>query len=104
MEAEKFKGLQQKSSLYEEVDIQDFYPKYATSTRAVGLPGPLVTRDDMNAKVVYQMLKIVYSNMDELKKMNEGFKGESAATGLRGMAIPLHPGAERFFKESGFLK
>jgi TRAP transporter TAXI family solute receptor len=104
MEADKIKALQQESSLYEEVDIQDFYPKYATSTRAVGLPGPLVTRDDMNAKVVYQMLKIVYSNMDELQKMNEGFKGESAATGLTGLAIPLHPGAEKFFKEHGFLK
>jgi len=104
MEADKIKALQQKFSLYVEVDIRDFYPKYPTSTKAVGLPGPLVTRDDMNAEVVYQMLKIVYSNMDELQKMNEGFKGDSAATGLSGLAIPLHPGAKRFFKERGFLK
>jgi len=104
MEADKIKALQQKSSLYVEVDIRDFYPKYPTSTKAVGLPGPLVTRDDMNAEMVYQMLKIVYSNMDELQKMSEGFKGDAAATGLRGLTIPLHPGAERFFKERGFLK
>ncbi len=104
MEADKIKALQRKSSLYVEVDIRDFYPKYSTSTKAVGLPGPLVTRDDMNAEVVYQMLKIVYSNMDELQNMNEGFKGDAAATGLSGLAIPLHPGAERFFKERGFLK
>jgi TRAP transporter TAXI family solute receptor len=104
LEADKIAALRKESPLYTEVDIRDFYPKYGISTRAVGLSGPLVTRDDMNAEVVYQMLKIVYSRMDELQKMNEGFKGDSAGTGLRGLAIPLHPGSERFFKEQGILK
>jgi TRAP transporter TAXI family solute receptor len=104
MEPDKIKALQKESPLYTEVDIRDFYPKYRTSTKAVGLPGPLVTRDDMNENVVYQMLKIVYSRMDELQKMNEGFKGDSAGTGLRGLTIPLHRGSERFFKEHEILK
>jgi TRAP transporter TAXI family solute receptor len=104
MEPDKIKALQKESPLYSEVDIRDFYPKYHISTKAVGLPGPLVTRDDMKEKVVYQMLKIVYSRMDELQKMNEGFEGDSAETGLRGLTIPLHPGSERFFKEHGILK
>lgn len=104
MEPDKIAALQKESPRYTEVDIRDFYPKYRTSTKAVGLAGPLVTRDDMNAEVVYQMLKIVYSRMDELQKMNEGFKGDSAATGLRGLAIPLHPGAEKYFREHRILK
>ncbi len=104
VEPDKIKALQKESPLYNEVDIRDFYPKYRVATKAVGLPGPLVTRDDMNEKVVYQMLKIVYSNMDELQKMNEGFTGDSAGTGLRGLTIPLHPGAERFFTEQGIAK
>ena len=58
----------------------------------------------MNEQVVYQLLNIVYSNMSELQKMNEGFTGDSAATGLRGLAIPLHPGSARFFKEQGLMK
>jgi TRAP-type uncharacterized transport system substrate-binding protein len=36
--------------------------------------------------------------------MNDGFKGDSAGTGLRGLAIPLHSGSERFFKEHGIVK
>jgi TRAP-type uncharacterized transport system substrate-binding protein len=98
MEPDEIKALQKESPLYSEVDIRDFYPKYPISTKAVGLPGPLVTRDDMKEKVVYQMLKIVYFRMDELQKMNEGFKGDSAGTGLRGLPIPLHPGSERFLR------
>ena len=97
-------ALQKRSPLYLDVDIKTYYPDYPRSARAVGLPGPLVTRDDVNPSVVYQMLKIVYSRMGELQKMNDGFRGESPATGLRGRAIPLHPGAEKFFAEFGTTK
>ncbi len=92
-------ALQKRSPLYLEVDIKTYYPDYPQSARAVGLPGPLVARDDLNPSVVYQMLKIVYSRMGELQRMNDGFRGESPATGLRGLTIPLHPGAEKFFAE-----
>jgi TRAP-type uncharacterized transport system substrate-binding protein len=100
----RIQALQQRSPLYLEVDIKNYYPDYPQSARAVGLPGPLVTRDDMNPHVVYQMLKIVYSRMGELQKMNDGFNGESPATGLRGQAIPVHAGAEKFFQEFGAKK
>ncbi|MGH7927957.1 MAG: TAXI family TRAP transporter solute-binding subunit, partial [Candidatus Binatia bacterium] len=104
IESEGIKALQRNSPRWAEVDIRDFYPNYATSTKAIGLPGPLVTREDMNKEVVYQLLKIVYSRMDELQKMNEGFKGDSPRTGLRGLAIPLHSGSEKFFKEQGIMR
>lgn len=97
-------ALRQRSPLYLDVDVKTYYPDYPQSARAVGLPGPLVARDDLNPNVVYQLLKIVYSRMTELQKMNDGFRGESPATGLRGLAIPLHPGAEKFFAELGLTK
>lgn len=104
LDLDKIRMLQQRSPFYREVNIKDYYSAYPQSVRAVGLPGPLVTRDDMNPEVVYQMLKIVYSRMAELQKMNDGFRGDSPATGLRGQGIPLHPGAEKFFKEFGGKK
>jgi uncharacterized protein len=104
IEPPQIKALRSTSPLYVEVDIKDYYPAYAGSVKAVGLPGPLVTRDDMGPQLVYQMLKIVYSRMTELQKMNDGFKNDSATTGLRGLGIPLHSGAEKYFKEVGVLK
>jgi TRAP transporter TAXI family solute receptor len=100
----KIQALQKRSPLYQEVDVKTYYPAYAKSARAIGLPGPMVARDDANPDVVYQMLKIVYARMGELQKMNDGFRGESPATGLRGLAIPLHPAAEKFFAEAGIAK
>lgn len=104
LDGAKVQALQKRSPLYLDVDIKSYYPAYPTSARAVGLPGPLVARDDVSPNVVYQMLKIVYSRMAELQKMNDGFRGESPATGLRGLAIPLHRGAEKFFAEVGVAK
>ena len=100
----QIQALQKRSPLYLDVDIKTYYPGYPRAARAVGLPGPLVARDDVNPSVVYQILKIVYSRMGELQKMNDGFRGESPATGLRGLAIPLHAGAEKFFAEAGVTK
>jgi hypothetical protein len=104
LDAAAVQALRKGSPLYAEIDIKSFFPEYPHSARAIGLPGPLVTRDDTNTAVVYQMLKIVYSRMAELQKMNDGFRGESPATGLRGLAVPLHAGAERFFSELGVSK
>jgi uncharacterized protein len=104
LDAPAVQALQKRSPLYADIDIKTFFPDYPRSARAIGLPGPLVGRDDTDAGMVYQMLKIVYSRMAELQKMNDGFRGESAATGLRGLAIPLHPGAEKFFSELGLSK
>ena len=97
-------ALQKRSPLYLDVDIKTYYPAYPHSARAVGLLGPLVARDDVNPSVVYQILKIVYSRMGELQKMNDGFRGESPTTGLRGLAIPLHAGAGKYFAEVGVTK
>lgn len=104
LEPARIQALQKRSPLYLDVDIKTYYPDYPSSARAVGLPGPLVARDDLNPSIVYQMLKIVYSRMAELQKMNDGFRGESPTTGLRGQAIPLHPGADKFFAEFGVTK
>src|ERR1051325_7306613 len=104
IDAAPLKTLQSTSPLYVDVDLKDYYPAYGRSVKGVGLPGPVVARDEMDPAVTYEMLKIVYSHMRELQAMNDGFRNDSPATGLRGLAIPLHPGAERFFKEAGILK
>ncbi|MFQ5539418.1 MAG: TAXI family TRAP transporter solute-binding subunit [Candidatus Binatia bacterium] len=103
VDPDKIKALQQRSPFYVKVELKDYYSIYPTPVNALGLPGPVVTREDMDPDVVYEMLQIVYSHVDELQRMSEGFKGETPETGLNGLAIPLHEGAEKFFKEAGLV-
>lgn len=65
-----------------------------------------VANKDVSAEVVYELLSIVYSD-EGLKHMygqKKTFKEMKIETGINGIVTPLHPGAEKFWKEKGLIK
>lgn len=65
-----------------------------------------IANKDVPADVVYNLLKTVYSD-EGLKYMVEVHKSAAAMSvksGIKGIVTPLHPGAEKFWKEKGILK
>ena len=62
-----------------------------------------------NAKVpddvVYEMLSIIYTEegLAHMRSQKKTFKEMSIENGAKGIVTPLHPGAERFWKEQGVL-
>jgi len=57
-------------------------------------------------EIVYDLLSNIYTEKG-LKYMaiqKETFKDMSKETGIKGIVTPLHPGAEKFWKEKGLLK
>jgi len=62
-----------------------------------------------NAKVpgeiVYDLLSKLYTKegLDYMASQKETFKDMSEETAIKGIVTPLHPGAERFWKEKGLL-
>jgi TRAP transporter TAXI family solute receptor len=69
-----------------------------------GLPNYLVTRADMPVDLVYNITKVIFGSTAELTKVHSAASGISLQRALDGMPIPLHPGAEKFFKEQGLIK
>jgi TRAP transporter TAXI family solute receptor len=63
-----------------------------------------VTRSDLKDDEVYAMTKAMYDRLPELASAHSAGKEISLQNALQGMPIPLHPGAERFFKEKGVAK
>ncbi|MCP4748044.1 MAG: TAXI family TRAP transporter solute-binding subunit [Desulfobacteraceae bacterium] len=59
---------------------------------------------DLEEDVVYSVLKAVYDDLDQVKKAHAKFSDMDVSKGLSGMSIPLHPGAERYYKEAGIIK
>ncbi|MCP4346190.1 MAG: TAXI family TRAP transporter solute-binding subunit [Desulfobacterales bacterium] len=55
---------------------------------------------------VYKLLKTVYSNegLEYMVKTHKSAKGMSIKNGISGIVTPLHPGAEKFWREKGILK
>ncbi|MCR4440773.1 MAG: TAXI family TRAP transporter solute-binding subunit [Peptococcaceae bacterium] len=70
----------------------------------VASPALLTTHKDMDAEMVYQITKAIFSHLDEIKSAHAQGKNVTLDTALKGMSIPLHPGAEKFYKEKGLLK
>lgn len=64
----------------------------------------LVTRADVSDDLAYAMTKTIYENLDQLAAAHSAAKAIKLEDALSGMPVPLHPGAERFFKEKGLVK
>jgi TRAP transporter TAXI family solute receptor len=75
----------------------------AVSTLAVG--AQWLVSADQSEELVYGITKALWSKPTQ-KLLRHHAKGKdvTAETALGGRGIPLHPGAERFYKEAGLLK
>jgi TRAP transporter TAXI family solute receptor len=64
----------------------------------------LVTHSGMSDDMVYQMTKLVFENLPELANAHSAAKDIKLDAAPKGSPIPLHPGAERYYREKGLLK
>lgn len=68
------------------------------------IPNFLVTHAGVPEDVVYRMTKAMYDNLDTLYAANNAARAIKRENALKGMPVPLHPGAERYYREVGLLK
>lgn len=71
-------------------------------TAAVG--NFLVSHSGVSDETAYQMTKLLFEHLDQLVAAHAAAKGIDPAKAIEGMPIPLHPGAERYYKEKGLIK
>jgi len=63
----------------------------------------LVTHEDVSEETAYQMTKLLFEHLGELEAAHKAAAQIKLENALIGMPIPLHPGAERFYKEAGLM-
>ncbi len=80
------------------------YGGQTTPVATAAVVNYLVTHSDVKDDLVYQMTKAVYDSLPDLVAAHAAAKDIKLETALAGMPVPLHPGAERFFKEKGVTK
>jgi TRAP transporter TAXI family solute receptor len=61
----------------------------------------LVTHSGVSEKLVYDMTKAVFDNLPDLAAAHSAGKSITLKGAMGGMAIPLHPGAAKYFQEKG---
>jgi hypothetical protein len=80
------------------------YNGQTTAVPGVAVQNYLVTREDLSPEIVYAITKALWTNLDQLANAHVAAKAISLPNALEGMPIPLHPGAEKYYKEVGLIK
>ncbi|MFO1070012.1 MAG: TAXI family TRAP transporter solute-binding subunit [Geminicoccaceae bacterium] len=80
------------------------YEGQAGAVTTAAIPNFLATHSEVPDDLVYAMTAQLFANLDKLVAAHNAAKVISLDHALDGMPIPLHPGAERFYKEKGLLK
>jgi hypothetical protein len=64
----------------------------------------VVTSAKTPDNVVYALVKAVFDNFDEFKKLHPAFAHlDPKAMIKNGLSAPLHPGAIKYYKEKGWM-
>lgn len=68
-----------------------------------GVQNFLVTRADLSDDLVYAMTKSMFDHLPDMAAAHAAAKGIKLDEAAKNSPVPLHPGAERFYKEKGAM-
>src|SRR5436190_16553472 len=81
------------------------YPNNPQETKTYGVLATLVTSSKVPADTVYVVVKAVFDNFEEFKKLHPAFANLKPEEMIaNGNSAPLHEGAVRYYKEKGWIK
>jgi TRAP transporter TAXI family solute receptor len=105
---EKVKEIQKEKPYFSPGIIKkEVYPKeLKTDYHCMEMPSSCCVDASMPEELAYNIVKAIWDHYEEVVKMNPYFghyqKPETAI--LHTSGVPIHPGAEKYFKEKGILK
>jgi len=81
------------------------YPNNPQPTETYGVLATVVASSKTPTETVYQVVKAVFDNFEEFKKLHPALANLSPEDMVKkGNSAPLHEGAARYYKEKGWLK
>jgi TRAP transporter TAXI family solute receptor len=73
-------------------------------TTTFGVGATFVSSTKVSEKVVYEVVKAVFENFDQFKKLHPAFGNLKASEMIKdGLSAPLHAGAAEYYKEKGWM-
>lgn len=80
------------------------YKGAATETKTVAVMAVLIVNPEIKDDIVYNMTKALFENQAQLASAHAKGKELSIQTAVKGVSIPFHPGAVKYYKEKGVMK
>jgi len=70
----------------------------------IAMANTIVANAKLSADVVHDFVKVLLGNLDGVRKVHPAFKDFNPRDAVKLANVPLHPGAEKAYKEAGLLK
>ncbi len=81
------------------------YPNNPQPTNTYGVLATVVVSAKTPADTVYNVVKAVFDNFDEFKKLHPALANLKPESMVKdGLSAPLHEGAAKYYKEKGWIK
>jgi TRAP transporter TAXI family solute receptor len=80
------------------------YGGQTTEVATVAIQNFLVTHEGVSTDTVYKMTKAMFDSLPELHAAHAAAKVISKENAAKAPPVPLHPGAEKYYKEAGLIK
>lgn len=85
------------------------YPGVDYDVDTLAVSGMLITNANQPEELIYEITKALWSPtarnlLDNGHPKGKAITVETALDGVEGIGVPLHPGAERYYREIGMLK
>lgn len=86
------------------VPVIDAYRGMDEPIETVSVKMLLLTRIDIEEEKIYKVTKAFFENIENIRQSHASMSNFKVDTALDGIPVPLHPGAERYYKEIGLIK
>ena len=98
-------GLVSDNSYYRVATVPGgMYKGSPNETATFGVGATFVSSADVPDEVVYTVVKAVFDNFDDFKKLHPAFGGLVEGQMISdGLSAPLHDGAAKYYKERGWM-
>jgi uncharacterized protein len=80
------------------------YKNQTAEVNTVAVNAVLIASSALKDDVVYNLTKALFDNQAELASAHAKGKALNLQTAAKGVSIPFHPGAVKYYKEKGLMK
>ena len=102
LDEEHIAALQSEYDFYTEAVIPaGTYTGVDEDAVSVSVRASLVASNDVSEAAVYELLKAMFDNKDALAEGDAKFEALNAEDAVKGMSVPFHAGAQKYYEEQG---
>ncbi|RPH86464.1 MAG: TAXI family TRAP transporter solute-binding subunit, partial [Deltaproteobacteria bacterium] len=80
------------------------YKGQTEEVKTIAVMAVLIAHSKLSEDTVYKITKALFDNQTELGNAHAKGKMLSLQTATKGVSIPFHPGAAKYYKEKGAMK